>query len=280
MFFLVTKVFCQRIETGSLNCLRGEKELNFCIDFSKGKIVGMSEQDFIWKMSMKDSRGDAWPEYWRNECYREFLSKFCLNAFDETQDVGLKIGVFPDANYTAILLVETVDDDGEISGKMRIEETKTGIEKAVLMKVHGEGGRWGTIENLIGDAMERTGKSVGKYIAREISKVIQPVVSQSENNGKKVVVRFPETLSAAYNAFRDGSIYSMSKKEKVSIEQSFISEIENDLNNAKTIEDVEIINTKIGYLDQYSAIRTDLKANVETLRKALNELVRVIVGEE
>lgn len=168
LFFLVINVFGQKIESGSLACLKGESHLNMMLDFSQSRIDGLSEQDFIWKMSVNDSRGTGWEEYWKNECYRVFLGKFCLSAFEETQEVGLRLGTFPDAKYTAIFQLQTVDNDGEVYGIIRIEETETGKEEAVIVKVNGDGGRWGSIENLIGDSMERAGEKVGKFIRKNI----------------------------------------------------------------------------------------------------------------
>ena len=90
MFFLSCNVFCQKLESGSLICLKGEKQLNVVIDFSQSKIDGLPEQDFIWKMSVNDSRGTGWEEYWKNECNRVFLGKFCLSAFELYPIVLLK----------------------------------------------------------------------------------------------------------------------------------------------------------------------------------------------
>ena len=94
-----------------------------------------------------------------------------------------------------------------------------------------------------------------------------------DNNDKQLAIRFPETLSPAYNAFRTSSIYNMSKKDKALTEQTFISEIEHDLNKATSWEDLEIINTKIKYLDQYSAIQNGLTDTVKLLKDTLNKHV-------
>ena len=281
---LASDMYCQKLESGSLTCLKGESQLNVIIDFSQSKIDGLSEQDFIWKMGLKDSRGSEWEEYWKKDCYKQFFGKFCLSAFEETEEIGLKLGSFPEAKYTAILQLETVDDDGEINGRIRIVETETEKEKAVIMKLNGDGGRWGSIENLIGDAMERAGEKTGRFIRKNINnasvestnneQVRTGTIPITNGDEKQLAVRFPDTISTAYNAFRTSSIYNMSKKDKASNEQSFILEIENDLNNVTTWEDLEIISTKIKFLDQYSAIQHGIKDRVESLKNVLNKQIK------
>ena len=166
LLLAASNVYCQKLESGSLSYLKGESQLNVIIDFSQSRIDGLSEQDFIWKMSLQDSRGTGWEDYLKNDCNRLFFGKFCLSAYEETQEIGLKLGSFPEAKYTAILQLQTIDDDGEINGKIRIIETETEKEVAVIMKVNGDGGRWGSIENLIGDSMECAGEKIGRFIRK------------------------------------------------------------------------------------------------------------------
>ena len=273
--FCACNVFAQKLESGSLACLAVENQLNIVLDFSQCRIDGLTEDDFIWKMSMKDSRGEDWGNYWKNECYRDFLSKFCIHAFEETKNTGFRFGSFPEAKYTAVLQLQTVDDDGEIDGEIRVRENETGKEMAVIKKIHGEGGRCGSIENLIGDAMERAGKNVGKFISSQgyAGNI------QIANNENQQLIRFPETLSATYDAFRNGRVYNMSKKERASIEKAFVSEIENDIDNAIIKEDLEIINTKLRYFEQYSEMQRNMKDVVNVLKASFNERVHSIIEE-
>lgn len=107
----------------------------------------------------------------------------------------------------------------------------------------------------------------------------QNSIMRSENKGEKqLAIKLPESLSPAYKAFQSSSIYNMSNKDKASTVQTFILEIENDLKTAATWEDLEIINTKIKYLDQYSAIQKDLESTVVFLKENLNERVKAIEG--
>ena len=86
--------------------------------------------------------------------------------------------------------------------------------------------------------------------------------------------KLPDSISPTYESFRSARIYNMSKNEKSSTEKAFISEIETDLRNAKNIDDLDIINMKIGYLDQYSTINNGMKLSVKRLKESLNNKVQ------
>ena len=53
-------------------------------------------------------------------------------------------------------------------------------------------------------------------------------------------------------------------------------EIEADLENAKTIDDLDIINTKIAYLEQYSLLQHEMKTTVKRLKDLLNNKLQYI----
>lgn len=83
--------------------------------------------------------------------------------------------------------------------------------------------------------------------------------------------KLPEKISPTYEIFRSGRIYGMSKSEKSNAEKLFITEIEADLENAKTMDDLDIIYMKIGYLEQYGSINPKVKPTVAKLKNTLNE---------
>ena len=89
------------------------------------------------------------------------------------------------------------------------------------------------------------------------------------SNTKPLNAIVPKEITSVYEAFRSGSIHSLSSKEKTSLENAFISEIETDLENATTKDELDIINTKIAYLDQYSLIQIKMKSEVKRLRDEL-----------
>ncbi len=85
--------------------------------------------------------------------------------------------------------------------------------------------------------------------------------------------KLPDNISSAYESFRSGRIYNMSRSNKKNTEKSFIAEIEKDLENAKTMDDLDIIHMKVGYLDQYSLLNSSIASTVKRLKDALNAKV-------
>ena len=156
-----------RIQSGSLVSLKDKKELNVLIDFSQSKIMGMSQDDFIWSRSITKTK-DEWREYWETACNKQFLAKFCIKANAITQTINLILGEFPNAQYTALFQVQIVDNDGATSGIMNIIDNESGEKIAILERFYGAGGRIGTLENLICDAMDRLGTKFGKYLNSEL----------------------------------------------------------------------------------------------------------------
>lgn len=88
--------------------------------------------------------------------------------------------------------------------------------------------------------------------------------------------KLPDRISSTYESFKSGRIHNMSKRERASTEKAFISEIEADLENAKTMDDLDIINTKIAYLEQYSLLQHEMKTTVKRLKDLLNNKLQYI----
>lgn len=105
----------------------------------------------------------------------------------------------------------------------------------------------------------------------------QPVSQNSTDQPKRQLkIQLPKTMSSAFEPFQSGQIYNMSKNNKSSYERAFVSEIESDLENAKTMDDLDIINTKIAYLNQYAAIQQSMKSTVDRLKKSLSSKLEEI----
>ncbi len=153
-----------KLKFGELTKLIGAKELNVQIDFSQSRIMGLSEEDFLWYQCAKSKIGDGWREYWKDSCNKQFLGFFCINANYYSQIIGLKFGDFPNAQFTALFHVQIVDEDGSSSGSVQIIDNSSGEAIACLERFYGSGGRVGSIENLIGDAMKRLGGKLGNFL--------------------------------------------------------------------------------------------------------------------
>ena len=68
----------------------------------------------------------------------------------------------------------------------------------------------------------------------------------------------------------------MSKKKRTNTENEFIAEIEKDLNDATSMDDLSIVNMKIGYLDQYSLLHREINTQVERLKELLNKRIQAL----
>lgn len=80
-----------------------------------------------------------------------------------------------------------------------------------------------------------------------------------------------EVISSDYRAFMRGEIYSMKKTNRTNIENNFVHEIESDLKNAEQAYELDRIERKIKYLEQYSLTNTHLESTVNRLKNQLQE---------
>ena len=156
------------IQFGSLTSLNGTKQMNVRLDFSQSIIKGLTEDDFLRGQCLVSKIGEEWRDYWRTTCYKQFLGKFCIKANSITRAIGLSLGEFPEAQYTAIFQVQNIDDDGSTSGLMIIKENDWDKEIAIIDRLYGQGGKIGTFANLTSDAMERLGTQFGDFIVKHV----------------------------------------------------------------------------------------------------------------
>lgn len=98
-----------------------------------------------------------------------------------------------------------------------------------------------------------------------------PISSTTDSGIRPLQNRLPETISSVYESFRSGTVHNMSKKKRTNTENEFIAEIEKDLKEATTMNDLDIVNMKIGYLHQYSLLHNEVNAQVNRLKKALTD---------
>lgn len=157
-----------KFQYGSLDALKGIKELNVRIDFSQSQIKGLPEEEFLWDQCQKSSIGEGWREYWKTTCNRQLLGKFCSKANEYTRRMGLKLGEFPMAQYTALFQVQEVKKNGATNGLLIITDNATGETVAVLERFFGVGSSVGSFENLIGDAMGRLGTKLGIFLCSNL----------------------------------------------------------------------------------------------------------------
>ena len=152
------------IKYGSMSMIKDIKELDMHIDFSQGIIKGLIEEDFLRGQCLISKIGEGWREHWKTKCYNQFLGKFCMKSNSITRVIGLRLGDFPGAQYTAIFQVQEINDDGSTSGSMIIKDNNKEI--VIINRLFGQGGKFGSFENLISDAMDRLGTQFGNFVVQ------------------------------------------------------------------------------------------------------------------
>ena len=152
------------IQFGSLSILKEIKELDVRLDFSQSIIKGLLEEDFLRGQCLISKIGEGWREHWKTKCYKQFLGKFCMKANSITRVIGLRLGEFPEAQYKAVFQVHNIDDNGSISGLMEIKDSINDKEIVIIDGLYGQGGKFGTFENLISDGMDRLGTEFGNFV--------------------------------------------------------------------------------------------------------------------
>ncbi len=141
-----------------LKSLKYEKEINVIIDFSKAKIHGKSESDFVYIEDISST--EDWTTLWETEykpglCH-DLLGEFNTNMFDYGYKV--RFGNFENAKYQIILRISSISTKGDIIFVGYILENG---KKEYLQKlfVSGTGGTYGSKINLMGDGFKRAGKN-------------------------------------------------------------------------------------------------------------------------
>lgn len=100
------------------------------------------------------------------EGYKELTAKFLAESNDKLNG-RLILSAKKQTDLKLVVKVEKVDNDGETYGKLYLYDKNNEVI-AISSKIHGEGGRWGTQLNLMGDAIQRVGKQVGSFLLRYV----------------------------------------------------------------------------------------------------------------
>jgi hypothetical protein len=159
----------QKLNQGSLDFLKDEKELNIVLDFSNVIIDGKSEKEFLELQAIRG--GEQWKLKWENEVKRYLYKKFTDNC--NLQFIGnyeFRVGNFPGANYQASIKVINIDAYGGVDVEVIFTKmNSTDVLASTLF--YGKGGTFGTKENLMGDGFRRAGYKLGKIIVKKLYKI-------------------------------------------------------------------------------------------------------------
>ena len=149
-------VFAQKLnDSKNLGAIADETKLDLIIDFSEASILGVDFEDWV--------TGE--PDW--EQSYSTIRVKF-MQAFNSSADKGKKphkVGNAPNSNYVVYVKVQKVKDDwSEVHALVSVKNRDGEVIFADSIK--GEQGRFGSVANLMGDAMEDMGWKVGRLIFR------------------------------------------------------------------------------------------------------------------
>lgn len=136
--------------------LKGETRLNVVFDYSEAVLDGMT----IEAMASLD-------ENWEKGS-KEAMARFCKEFVKHCQVTpALFVGPYPEAKYTLTLKVLKVDDDGECYVDVIISDNDGNIILNAP-KMNGDGGRFGSFTNLMGDGYENLSRKLAVKIRNAI----------------------------------------------------------------------------------------------------------------
>ena len=151
---LMCPLFGQNIEPSfwtDLTIVANSTKIDLAIDYSDAEILG---EDF----AVFAANEPEWEQY-----EAEIRNKF-IRAFNEEANDGPyphRIGSYPDAEYQMLVKVTRVTDRGsDINADLYLLNLNG--EVVFFRRVNGEKGQVGSVCNLMGDAFEDLGESVGK----------------------------------------------------------------------------------------------------------------------
>lgn len=154
---LIVPVYAQKVQDtpwSQLSQVAETRKINFEIDYSKADILGEDYADFV--------AGDA---AWATD-EGEIRSRF-IRSFNTEADDGRyphRLGSYGESDVKMLIKILEVRESGSsVSGLLFLyKENKL----VFIRKVYAEKGRVGSVGNLMGDAMEVIGESLGSKFFR------------------------------------------------------------------------------------------------------------------
>lgn len=142
--------------TGSVSVINVEgTAVDVHLDYTSAEMDDMSFEKALSKMELTK-------EQWNQTIVPTLISNFCKGANNECKALFRQATATP-AQYALTIQALTVDDDGETEAKLILKDTATGeiLGEAVM---NADGGRFGSWQNLMGDALERMGEEFGELV--------------------------------------------------------------------------------------------------------------------
>lgn len=138
----------QKLVEGSLDQLKGEQKIKIEYNYNDAEIKGMTFSEYV-----------AQEKNWEtgNE---EIRAKF-IEEFNNASKGKIK-ATKEDSKYTLVLNISEVGRSGDAEGTACVKDSEGNVI-VKIEKVRGEGGKWGTHINLMGDGAKSMGESLGKF---------------------------------------------------------------------------------------------------------------------
>lgn len=151
LLFGIQSLFAQKITLGSFASLAKEKRVSVKFDYSESKIDYVPFDVFLESEENWDSG------------YRDILLKFVKAANQNGGGMTYSSKEEVDS-YKLVFKAKKVDRDGETTGSLVLLD-KEGNIVGIADGFNANGGKFGSQMNLMGDAAERLGKKVARFIA-------------------------------------------------------------------------------------------------------------------
>lgn len=146
--------YAQKLAEGSLDALKGESRMNVELDYSNAVLKGMSFKDYV-----------AQEENW-DKGVKEIKAKF-VEEFNKSNKGKITAGSFDNAKYTLRIDAIKVEKRGTTTADAYVVDAE-GKTVAKITKLEGEGGKWGTHLNLMGDGATNMGAILGKFFKSKV----------------------------------------------------------------------------------------------------------------
>lgn len=146
--------YAQKLAEGSLDALKGESRMNVELDYSNAVLKGMSFKDYV-----------AQEENW-DKGVKEIKAKF-VEEFNKSNKGKITAGSFDNTKYTLRIDAIKVEKRGTTTADAYIVDAE-GKTVAKITKIEGEGGKWGTHLNLMGDGATNMGAILGKFFKSKV----------------------------------------------------------------------------------------------------------------
>ncbi len=195
--FAGSNVFSQKLKSGNLSVLKGQKTINLQFDYQNMKVGKFDkEEDYIKKGTAdrndkKAGTGDAWAVKWKSDQTDRFPGAFAEAFNNKAEDCGIELkSNATDATYTMVVHTRFMEQGveayvgtkaSEVDLVIDIVETKapdkviasiesTGKGSTSRMSVGGVPVSKETYDTglRISEAYESAGKPLGKFFCKEL----------------------------------------------------------------------------------------------------------------